>query len=67
MNRADAIKLIEERAGERLERMFDMLADAYEGLSDQKESAKANFNRGLPMLKEAKIAAIDMITKAFPE
>jgi hypothetical protein len=70
MKRADAIEVIEKAGADRLTRMFNMLADAFEGSRTEKDQARANFERGLPMLAEAKANAIDMVTKAtdaFPE
>jgi hypothetical protein len=68
MNRADAIDVIEKSATNRLDRMFNILADAFEAASTaQKDAARQNFERGLPMLLEAKSNAIEMIAKALPE
>lgn len=67
MTRDEAVDTIEKAGAERLTRMFNILADAFEGSRSQKDQAHADFERGLPMLKEAKASAIDMITKAFPD
>jgi hypothetical protein len=67
MKRAEAIDTVEKACADRLARMFNILADAFEGTRADKDKAHSNFEDGLPMLLEAKSNAIDMVTKAFPE
>jgi hypothetical protein len=67
MKRAAAIEAIGARAAERVELMFNFLADGFEGTSHDRELAEKRFVDGLALLTQAEAFAIDVISKKFPE
>ena len=67
MNRAAALKAVDEYFGERLQSMCKILADAFEGSRDDRDKAKDRFINGLDPFLSAKAFAIETVTNKFPE
>jgi hypothetical protein len=67
MNRAEALKAIEEAFADRLKREFCMLADGFEGSANAKQIAKTTFERGVDIHVDALAFATGAINAKFKE